>query len=531
MKKVLSTIIAVAIVLALVAGCASGNTTTTTTASAATTATSSTSAEPSTSTASAKDTVTMATSQEPFVFLANGAKASNSSDFPVLYNIYDTLVYMGADGSITPDLATSWTVSDDGLVYTFKLKQGVKFHDGSEMTADDVVFTYDLSAKNGYGKSLLINYDHSVAVDKYTVEVHLSAPFAAFLNGCSSRAGMIISKAYYEKVGEDGYLKNPIGTGAYKFISDVPGDTITLQAFDDYWNGTAAIKTVKIKTMTDASTETIALQNGDVDVIYSPTVASCLNLKKDAGVTWAKGSSTNRVTLHINTNAGYPGEDTNFRKAIQAVINKDDIIKGAAEGYGTKLDIDMCDSYTGRPDGYEVVTQDITKAKQYLAASNYKNEEFQLLVPSGTGMEAVAQIVQGQLMNIGINCTVNAVDTANFVNLWYAGKFGGMIRSSNSSLNDADAFLNWYMLPPYTATNNNQHPRNKEIYNLCIQARAAQGDARKALYLQAANIASQEAYDIPLYSPVNTMAWNTKLTGIKVHLQNVILFHDLSRVS
>lgn len=478
----------------------------------------------------ARDSATLATSGEPTRFFPCGAEGSNGNDYLVLNNIYDTLVFLDADGSLKPCLAETWSVSEDGLCYTFNLRSGVKFHDGSDMTAEDVVYTFDLSVQNSTGKALIINYDHAEAVDGSTVKIYLTAPYAAFLNGCASRAGGIISKAYYEKEGPEGYQKAPIGTGPYQFVSAVSGDTITLKAFPDYWNGEAAIKNIYIKTMTDASTQIIALENGDIDAIRSPSISSCLNLNQASGATWASGDSAGRVTLHISSNAGQPGENTDFRKAVQYAVNKEDVILGATEGYATRIDIDMCASYSGHPEGYKVVEQDVEKAKEYLAASGYQNEEFQIIVEAGTVSDTAAQIIQAQLMEIGINCKVNAVDTPTFNDMWYAGTYGGMIRNTSSSLLDADGFLNFFMATEanYAQTLNNQHARTKEIYDLGMEARKAQGDARKELYLQMVDICTDEAYEVPLFANTSTMAYRADLQGVKIYPLGVVYFYDWS---
>lgn len=474
-----------------------------------------------------KDVVRVATSEKPVRFFACGPDGSNNADLSILNNIYDPLLIMQADGTLKPCLAKEYSVSSDGLVYTFKLRENVKFHDGSPMTSADVVATLDLGSKNSVGKALLINYSKAIALDKYTVEVHLTAPFAGFLNGIASRAALIFSKAYFDKVGVAGYLKAPIGTGPYK-LGSISSDLFKLEAFPDYWNGPAKIKTVEVRIMTDASTQMIALENGDVDFVLSPSIASGLRLNKTKGLIFQTGDSAGRVAMLMNDNPGYPGSDKNFRKAVQAGINKKDLILGATEGFASQLDIDMCDSYSGRPSGFEVVQYDATKAKQYLKASNYKGEPFEMIVQTGTINETVAQIIQAQLMEIGINATVKALDTATFTDLWYAGKFGGMIRLTSSSLLDADGFLNTYMVGNYAPTDNNQFPRSKEIYDLGMKARAAQGEARKALYLKCVNIVTDEAYQIPLFSGVNTVAYNSDLQGIKIHPLNLMFFYDWS---
>lgn len=477
-----------------------------------------------------KDTAILATSGEPTRFYPCGPEGSNGNDYLVLNNIYDTLVFLDADGSLKPCLATEWSVSDDGLCYTFKIREGVKFHDGSALTPEDIVFSFDQSVQNSTGKALIINYDHAEVAEDNTVKIYLTAPYAAFLNGCASRAGGIISKAYYESVGGEGYQKAPIGTGPYKFISAVSGDAVTLEAFEDYWNGPAAIKNISIRIMTDASTQIISLENGDIDAINSPAISSCLNLNENSGATWSSADSAGRVTLHLSSNKGQPAADPNFRKAVQYAINKDDVIAGTTEGYATRLDIDMCTSYSGYPEGYKVIERDMEKAKEYLAASNYNNEPFEIIVVAGSECDSAAQIIQAQLMEIGINCVITALDTPTFNDMWYGGTYGGMIRKTSSSLMDADGFLNFFMATEadYAQTLNNQHPRTKEIYDLGMEARKAQGDARKDLYLQMVDICTDEAYEVPLFAAPVTMAYRADLQGVKVYPLGVVYFYDWS---
>ena len=106
-------------------------------------------------------------------------------------------------------------------------------------------------------------------------------------------------------------------------------------------------------------TQIIALENGDIDAIRSPSISSCLNLNEASGATWASADSAGRVTMYISANSGQPGENADFRKAVQSAVNKEDVVQGATEGYATIIDIDMCPSYSGHPSGYQVVEQDV----------------------------------------------------------------------------------------------------------------------------------------------------------------------------
>ncbi len=131
-------------------------------------------------TGTVKDTAVLATSDEPYRFFAQSKQSCSGADNLVLSNVYDCLLRLEADGSLTPALAESYEVSDDGLEYTFHLRKGVKFHNGQEMTAEDVKFSYDYGFEGPIGTALFVNYKQCDIIDDYTVKMTLSSPYAAF---------------------------------------------------------------------------------------------------------------------------------------------------------------------------------------------------------------------------------------------------------------------------------------------------------------------------------------------------------------
>ena len=161
--------------------------------------------------------VILATSGEPYHFYALSDEGCAGDDNLVLSNVYDCLTFLEADGSISPGLAESWSLSEDGLCYTFYLREGVKFHNGYDFTAEDVKFTFDKGAAGPLGSALFVNFKSCEIVDDYTVNIYLSAPYAGFLFGVASRLGGICSKAYYDEVGDAGYLDAPVGTGPVSY--------------------------------------------------------------------------------------------------------------------------------------------------------------------------------------------------------------------------------------------------------------------------------------------------------------------------
>ncbi len=469
--------------------------------------------------AGTKDTVILATSGEPYRFFAQGSQSCAGDDNLALSNIYDCLLFLEPDGSLSPALAESYDVSEDGLTYTFHLRKGVKFHNGEEMTAEDVKMTFDTGAAGPIGSALFVNYDSCDVVDDYTVDIHLTSAYAAFPYGVASRIGGIFCKSYYDEVGEEGYYAAPVGTGPYKFVEYVKGDHTTLEANEDYWRGTPAVKKVVIQTVADTNTQILGLQNGDYDVVRDPAIDVCLRLD-DPGVTWAKENSVGRVTMYMNSWKEGPGKDINFRKAIQAAVNKDDVNEAMYSGEAEILDIDVCASYGGCPDAgtYQVAAYDVEAAKQYLADSNYDGSEWKILVQSGSRYENGAKVIQAQLMSIGItSCVVDAKDNASYMEEYKAREWDAIIADNLSSVVDADSLMTYHSMESWWDPAVQGSPRDPEIWELIQEGRATQGDARKPVYAKICDIITEEAYDVPLVNSVVTVAYNTKLKGMQAH--------------
>ena len=463
----------------------------------------------------AKDAVVLATSGEPYRFMAQSSQSCSGDDTLVLSNVYDCLLFLESDGTLTNALAESYEVSEDGLTYTFHLRKGVKFHDGNEMTAEDVKFTFDLGAAGPIGPALFINLESTEITDDYTVVMHLSAPYAAFPYGVASRLGGIIEKSYYEQVGEEGYLAKPIGTGPYKFIEAVSGAHISLEAFEDYWRGAPAIKTATIEIVADTNTQVLGLQNGDYDAVRNPAIEVCTRFDNVSGVDYDYTDSTGRITLYLGAWVGHDW-DLNFRKAVQYAINKDDINKATNSGLATILDIDMCPMYGGYPtNGLEKVEYDRDKAVEYLAASNYDGQEYSILVQSGTTYEVATKVIQAQLIDIGINCQIQAVDSMTKNSLQQSRDFDALVGENLSSLVDADGVMSYFLFNRVEPAR--LYQRENEICDLFMEGRALQGDERLPFYVEGCNIITEEAYMVPLYNGVITVAYNSALQGVEAH--------------
>jgi len=184
---------------------------------------------------------------------------TNTNESLVKYN-EDTMEYL-------PWAAEKWEVSDDGMEYIFYLYKGNKFHNGSELTADDVIFTFDRAMNSPYTMNYLSCVKGVKVVDNYTVKIEMKYAYSPFLNLVSIPNLAIVSREAVES-SADKYGRNPIGTGPYKFVEWANGNYIQLEAYEDYHLGSAPIKNIKVKFIEDQTTAVIALQKGELDVFY-----------------------------------------------------------------------------------------------------------------------------------------------------------------------------------------------------------------------------------------------------------------------
>src|SRR6185369_4552242 len=188
--------------------------------------------------------------------------------FWVLYALHDALVKPMPGNQLTPSLAESWTVSPDQRVYEFKLRQGLKFHNGDPFTAEDVQFSFQ-RAKGA--KILQEKVREITIVDRYRIRFQLQDPwpdFMTFYGTLATSAGWIAPKKYMEQVGPDGFKKAPVGLGPYKFVSNTPGVELVMEAYEGYWRKVPSVKRLVFKSVPEATTRLAMLKSGEVDVAY-----------------------------------------------------------------------------------------------------------------------------------------------------------------------------------------------------------------------------------------------------------------------
>src|SRR5919197_6446174 len=193
------------------------------------------------------------------------------SPFMFLYALHDALVKPMPDQSMAPSLAESWSASPDGLVYAFVLRQGVKFHNGELVTADDVKFSFE--RYRGISAPMLKERVAAIETpDARHIRFRLTQPwpdFMSFYGTLATGAGWVVPKTYVERVGEDGFKQAPVGAGPYRFVSSTPGVELVLEATEHYWRQEPRVKRLVFKSIPDETTRLAALKRGEVDIAYA----------------------------------------------------------------------------------------------------------------------------------------------------------------------------------------------------------------------------------------------------------------------
>ena len=226
--------------------------------------------------------------------------------FGMLYAIHDALVRPYPGQKMGPSLAESWTESEDGLVYEFKLRPNLKFHNGDPLTTEDVAFSFE-RYHGAAAKTLHEHVTQVEVVDPRVVRFHLAAPwpdFMTFFGTTASGAGLVLPKKYLTETGDDGFKKHPIGAGPYKFVSTRPGIEVVLEAFPDYWRRVPNVKTLVMRSVPEATTRSLMVQTGEADIAYALDGPDAEGLQKVTGRARSWRPSTPRSSGSSSPNSG-----------------------------------------------------------------------------------------------------------------------------------------------------------------------------------------------------------------------------------
>ena len=449
---------------------------------------------------------------------------STTVELGVLNQIYDTLLYYSPDGTKDPEprIAESYEISDDGLDYTFHLRNDVTFHNGTPLTAKDVKFSLELCKDSEYQGSMVTGLDSVETPDDYTVVCHLSNPYSPFMLGvCQVN---IASKDYYDSSADD-FANNPVGSGPYKYTGRSKGSNVTLEAYDGYYRGEAPIKEVTFEVIPDQSTTAIALQTGEVNfaTIESSTIAQ-LSANPDIQIAEVANSGFTYVSMNTEKE---PFNDVKVRQAINYAINRENLVQVCYDGEA-EVNSNICSKDRfGYSDDQFQYTYDPEKAKELLAEAGIETPYDLGEILVAEKYSNLATVIQNDLKAVGLDVTISVKEFNSYISDLQNGSYG--ITALNMTLEGDTQTLEMAFTSDYIGIANNARYSDEEMDKLFEQARTeTDNDKRAEIFNEIFTKAQDEAIYAVMCNPMTLYAYNSDLTCPEFVLEGNYYLYDFS---
>ncbi|MBA8820114.1 ABC transporter substrate-binding protein [Ochrobactrum sp. P6BS-III] len=350
-----------------------------------------------------------------------------TNDFRILVNIYDGLVrYKDGTLEVEPALAESWTISDDGRTYRFKLRQGVKFHDGSDFNAEAVKFNFDRMLREDHPFyntgpfPLSFNFSSIEAVnaiDPATVEFKLKEPFAPFLSNLAYPTGLIVSPEAVKKYGKE-FGRHPSGTGPFKFAEWQSGQRVLVERNPDYWDGAPTLEAIVFRPITDPNTRVAEMMAGGLDVMVEVPPDNLATFKQDGNFAVAEQAGPHVWFTILNAKTG-PFADKKVRQAANYAVNKSALVDNVLQGSATVAAGPIPPAFNWVEDKTEPYPYDPEKAKALLAEAGVTNPEITFYVTEGgSGMLdpiTMGAAIQADLQAVGFKVKIETYEWNTFL--------------------------------------------------------------------------------------------------------------------
>ena len=433
------------------------------------------------------------------------AGAAAAIDEITYANIFEGLTRIDEHGAIQPALAESWTISADGLTYDFKLHEGVKFHDGSDFDADDVVFSLDRArGENSVNaqKALFEPIEAVVAKDKYTVEMTLKRPTGAMLFNLGWGDAVMVAPESAET-----NKSNPVGTGPFKLDKWVKGDSISLVKNADYWGSPAKLDKATFKIVADAAAALAALMAGDVDAFpIFPAPEMLPQFENDPRFKVVIGTTEGETILATN-NGVKPFDDVRVRKALAYAINRQSLIDGAMFGYGTLIGSHFAPHNPAYLDLSHVYDYNPEKAKDLLKEAGLEDGfKARLFLPPTDYARRSGLIIASDLKKVGIELELINVEWAQWLSNVFKGKDYDLTIISHTEPMDIGIYArdDYYF-----------NYKNAEFNAIITKLNATSDDAeRTELLHQAQKKLNDDAVNGFLFQLPKTGVWNAEIKGL-----------------
>ena len=423
----------------------------------------------------------------------------------VVFNLYEGLVKPTSDGGFIAAVASDYTISDDAKTYTFTLRDGITFHDGTPVTIEDVKYSIDRYAEIQGESSAFSSLVDSVEVqDDKTLVVNLKESYSEFLPMMTIA---IIPQSNEDPAG------NPIGTGPFKYVSYTPGQNLELEKYDGYWQeGVPSLDSVEFKFIADVDTAFVELQAGTIDILKYLTSAQAETLGDDYKI--VQGSMNLVHAMYLNS-AYEPLSNTEVRQALCYAVDRDAInnfiFGGKSHIIGSHMIPAMSKYY--EPEAETVYSYDPEKAKELLADAGYADGfDLEITVPSSYSQHVdSAQIIADELSQVGINVTLNQVEWSTWLqDVYKGGNFQATVIGFDGTLAPSD----WLKKYVTDDAKNFMHYSNTEyddVFNTAYTT--VDDDVKVENYKKAQMILAEDAAAVYIEDPANLVAVSKKFGG------------------
>jgi peptide/nickel transport system substrate-binding protein len=419
----------------------------------------------------------------------------------VLYALHDALLKPLPGKPMAPALAEAWTESPDGLVYEFKLREGVTFHNGDPFTAEDVKFSF-LRYKGISAKQLHEKVQAVEILDAHRLRFVLRAPWPDFLmvySALVSRAAWIVPKQYIERVGDEGFKRHPLGLGPYRFVRLDPGVALVLEAQDHYWRKTPAIQQLILKGVPEPTTRLAMLKTGEADIAYDMLgdEGAAITTDPKLRLVGAGGSVTEWLEFLDQWNPASPWHDRRVRLAANLAIDKQAIGETVRQGFGR-----LTGSIIPRALAFALPLEpwpyDPVQAKHLLAEAGYPQGFAGGDLTPFPPLLALAEAIANNLLAVGIRTQVRPLERAAWQLAWREKQLKGLVLTGTGMLGNAASRLETYVLGTGTYAYGS-HPDLDALF----QQQAGERDrtTREALLHRMQSLMHERVMHAPLFEP------------------------------
>jgi peptide/nickel transport system substrate-binding protein len=457
--------------------------------------------------------------------------------------MFECLLERDQSLKLAPALAAEMPKLVAPTTWEFKLRRGVKFHNGEPFNADSVKFSIERlinPANKLRGSSSFAPIDRVEIVDPYTVRIHTKKPWPVFLSHIAQRQSSMYPPKEYAGKDPAAISRNPIGTGPYKFVRWSKDEEIVMEAFPGYWGGAAKIKTVVFKPIPDDAVRVAALQNGEIDVAVNipPHLAGIIDKHPKLFLSTAPSIRTIQLMIYTHQMDGShkptgpyagPTADKRVRQALAYAIDADEIIKGVMDGKAVRVATMLPSLHFGFDPSLKPIKQDLAKSKKLLADAGFPNGlEIVLNGPQGRYVrdKEVAEAVAGQLTKAGIKTTLRTHEFVSYLNnMVYVHKAGPvwLIGWGHPTM-DAEAIY----VPLFKSPNIFVNWHNEDFNGMVDEAQSQMDEKKRlAQYHRINKLWIEEVPAIPLYQQIDLYGANKRLAW-KARSDELIRAYDMA---